>query len=70
MGLGHYEIDATGTHATGDVPCVAHHLSVDGSQREDRILYIRYRDRYRRDATGWRITERVVHVQWIETRTL
>lgn len=70
VGAGHYEFDPTGSRATGEVPCVAHHLGVDGEHREDRSLYIHYRDRYERTGSGWRIAERVVDVGWIETRVL
>jgi len=57
--------------ANGEVYCVAHHLrDIDGGVR-NHVMYIRYADSYRRDPeAGWRIVERVVHLDWSERRIL
>lgn len=51
---------------TGEVYCVAHHLK--RSDGTDFVMYIRYRDRYTRTGSGWRIAARDVLVDWTETR--
>lgn len=52
--------------AVGEVYCLAHHLTGDGT---DIVMFIRYDDHYGRDrADGrWRITHRRVLVDWTET---
>jgi hypothetical protein len=32
----------------------------------DMVWFIRYRDRYRRTASGWRFVRRELHLQWVE----
>ncbi len=60
---------ATGDEATGLVYCVAHHLS--RAAGTDLVMFLRYRDRYRRtDDGGWRIAERVGRIEWTETRSV
>lgn len=50
----------------GLVYCVAHHLS--RAEGTDTVMYLRYRDRYRRGEDGaWRIAERIGRVEWTET---
>ena len=69
LGQATYEVD--GDTATGEVYCAAHHLRVgDDGERSDRVLYIRYRDAYARIDGAWKITQRIVHVDWIEERAL
>ncbi len=61
-----------GDEATGEVPCVAHHLSApadpgaDGPAGTDTVWFIRYRDQYRRTGSVWRIVRRELHLQWVE----
>ncbi len=63
-----------GDRATGDVQCVAHHLSAPegGSAPRrrpgwvDHVWFIRYRDGYTRTVDGWRFARRVLHLQWVE----
>ncbi len=67
---------AEGDQATGEVQCVAHHVTAtplatggagaDGPAGTDTVWFIRYRDRYRRSATAWRFTRRELHLQWVE----
>ena len=56
--------------ATGEVYCVAHHLSPGkgpNGETTDRVMYIRYADEYSRGADGqWRIAARELHPDWIE----
>jgi hypothetical protein len=67
LGQASYERD--GDRANGEVYCVAHHLTVHGDRAEDRIMYIRYADEYRADRAGlWRIVDRLLQVDWTETR--
>jgi len=66
--LGNMTYDVEGDEATGEVYCTAHHLSRGADGDTDLVMMIRYRDRYRRLAHGWRITERRVLVDWTELR--
>jgi len=64
--LGNARYDVDGDTASGEVYCTAHHLASD---RTDHVMYIRYRDDYRRSEDGWRIVERRVLVDWREARS-
>jgi SnoaL-like domain len=67
LGQAGYERD--GDRATGEVYCVAHHLTVHDDRAEDMVMYIRYADEYRADRAGlWRIVDRLLQVDWTETR--
>jgi hypothetical protein len=62
-----YNVD--GDRATGEVQCVAHHVSAaegPGSDGTDTVWFIRYRDRYRRSGPTWRFVHRELHLQWVE----
>ena len=52
--------------ATGDVYCIAHHLTKDIDGDTDRVMYIRYHDRYAKLDGQWRIAVRGVHTDWID----
>jgi hypothetical protein len=55
--------------ATGEVYCVAHHLTPDPHGGTNHVMYIRYEDSYRPDAYGvWRFALRRLRVDWTETR--
>jgi hypothetical protein len=55
--------------ATGEVYCVAHHLTRDHHGGTDYVMFIRYEDSYRQDGDGaWKIGERILRVDWTETR--
>ena len=57
--------------ATGEVYCVAYHLRADAAPTTNRVMYIRYRDSYRRDAGGeWKIAAREVRPDWTESRVV
>ncbi|RBY84360.1 nuclear transport factor 2 family protein [Blastococcus sp. TF02A-26] len=65
--LGQVGTVTDGDEATGLVYCLAHHLS--RSAGTDHVVFLRYRDRYRRGDDGtWRIAERIGTVEWTETR--
>jgi hypothetical protein len=62
-----------GDRASGEVQCVAHHVSADGSggagEGTDTVWYIRYRDDYRHTGSGWRFVRRELHHD-VLTRTI
>jgi ketosteroid isomerase-like protein len=68
-----YEVDdqdvaSEPTSATGEVYCVAHHLTRGRHGGTDHVMYIRYADEYRRDEAGeWKISDRQVLVDWTDT---
>lgn len=56
--------------ATGEVYCVAHHLTPDAHGGTNYVMYIRYEDTYRPDADGaWKFAQRRLRVDWTETRS-
>ena len=57
-----------GAEATGEVYCMAHHLTEDAGGATDLVMYIRYRDAYERTPGGWRFARRDVLRQWTEER--
>ena len=59
-----------GTEATGVSYCLAHHVSVHGSERSLMIASIRYLDTFTKSDGAWYFTERKLLVDWIETREL
>lgn len=66
--VGNASYDIAGDDATGEVYCVAHHLSVEGDAATDSVMYIRYHDRYQRNGDDWKIVDRRVDVDWTESR--
>ena len=67
--LGQSTYDIGDDEATGEVYCVAHHLTPDVHGGTNFVMYIRYEDRYRPDADGaWKFAERRLRVDWTETR--
>jgi hypothetical protein len=76
VGNTRYAIDAT--RATGEVYCLAHHLSREGDEGAthdnpggtDLVMFIRYLDTYRRASGRWAIDERQVLVDWTERRAV
>jgi len=63
--VGNALYDVTGDEATGEVYCLAHHLS---AEHTDHVMLIRYGDRYRKVEGRWLIVDRRVQVDWRETR--
>jgi uncharacterized protein (TIGR02246 family) len=68
--LGHSNHAVDGDRATGESWCRAHHVYDDGGARRDRVMAIRYLDRYVRADGGWRIEHRRLVVDWLEDRPL
>ena len=72
LGQSTYEIGEG--EATGEVYCIAHHLTADDASPEgaggtDYVMFIRYEDTYRPDADGaWKFAQRNLRVDWTETR--
>ena len=54
--------------ATGEVYCLAHHLTQDPGRVVDHVMCIRYQDRYLPEAGEWKIQSREVLIDWTETR--
>jgi hypothetical protein len=67
--LGQSTYDIGDDEASGEVYCLAHHLTADPDGGTDYVMHMRYLDTYRRGDDGeWRIAERTAHVDWTETR--
>jgi ketosteroid isomerase-like protein len=69
--VGNHRYSVDGDTATGEVYCLAHHLTndEDGDGATDFVMLIRYLDSYRRDPGGeWRIAQREVRPDWTESR--
>jgi len=60
----------TKNHATGQAYCLAHHLTVDGDPRRLMIAALRYLDTFAKVDGTWLFAERLLHVDWLEERTL
>ncbi|QKG21964.1 nuclear transport factor 2 family protein [Actinomadura verrucosospora] len=54
--------------ATGEIACVAHHLTERDGRTSDLVWNCRYTDAYRLDGGAWRIARREQRVDSIETR--
>jgi|SRR5689334_9812936 len=67
IGNARYEVD--GDRATGEVYCVAHHLTTDRHGGTDYVMMIRYLDTYTRREGRWGIEERRLVTDWTELRT-
>lgn len=64
--IGNTRYEVSGDTASGEVYCVAHHLT-RGDEPTDYVMYIRYEDEYRRGSDGaWRITTRRLFVDWTD----
>jgi hypothetical protein len=57
-------------HATGLAYCLAHHLTIEGSQRRLMIATLRYHDTFAKVDGTWLFAERRLYVDWIEERIL
>ncbi|HEY3670802.1 MAG TPA: nuclear transport factor 2 family protein [Acidimicrobiia bacterium] len=73
LGQSTYSIDDD--EATGEVYCIAHHLTLDEpagpGTGTDYVMFIRYEDTYRPNDDGaWRFAHRRLRVDWTETRVV
>jgi hypothetical protein len=67
--LGQSTYDIGEGEATGEVYCIAHHVTYDGDSATNYVMYIRYEDTYRTDAEGaWKFAHRRLRVDWTEAR--
>jgi hypothetical protein len=67
--LGQSLYDIGEEEATGEVYCLAHHLSADRHGGTSYVMHMRYEDRYRHDKRHeWKMAERVAWIDWTETR--
>ena len=67
--VGQHLVDPSDRGADGLVYCTAHHLRGHGDHRTDKVMHIRYHDRYVMTDHGWRIEARRLEVAWTdETR--
>jgi hypothetical protein len=68
--LGNATYDVGADTATGEVYCLAHHLTADGHGGTDYVMFIRYQDDYVRADPGerWLIADRRLLVDWTEVR--
>ena len=67
-----HQVDIDGDRATGEVACVAHHVSRrSGEEASDFVVYLRYYDAY---ALGederWRFASRRLEFGWTEVRAV
>src|SRR5712692_8340306 len=60
----------TGDRATGEVYCLAHHVTVDGGKRRLMVGSLRYLDTFLKMNGAWLFAERWLYVDWMEERTL
>jgi hypothetical protein len=56
--------------AAGEAYCIAHHLTLDGEKRRLMVAYLRYLDTFAKIDGAWLFAERLLHVDWLEERTL
>jgi hypothetical protein len=69
--LGQSTYDVGDGEATGEVYCIAHHLTPDQHGGTDYVMFIRYEDTYRPDPDGvWKFAHRRLRVDWTETRAV
>jgi ketosteroid isomerase-like protein len=67
--LGQSTYDVGDGDASGEVYCIAHHLTPDADGGTNFVMYIRYEDTYRPDAGGaWKFAHRRLRVDWTEAR--
>jgi hypothetical protein len=60
----------TGDRATGEVYCLAHHITVGGGKRRLMLASLRYLDTYMKMDGVWLFAERRLYVDWLEDRVL
>src|SRR6266446_6675088 len=63
-------LSLTADRATGEVYCMAHHLTVEGEKRTLMIAALRYDDTFVKADGAWLFSERLLYVDWIEERRL
>jgi hypothetical protein len=56
--------------ATGEVYCLAHHVTVDDDKRRIMIASLRYYDKFVKMDGTWLFAERLLYVDWVDERAL
>jgi len=66
--LGQQVLDVTDDAdvVTGLTYCTAHHLTQHPDRRSDKVMHIRYHDRFVRTVDGWRIADRRLEIIWTD----
>jgi uncharacterized protein (TIGR02246 family) len=59
-------VEIAGDEATGETRCTANHLYEEEGVSRKLDWGIRYQDRYRREAGGWRISRRELVLVWTQ----
>jgi hypothetical protein len=60
----------TGDRGTGEIYCLAHHVTLDGGKRRLMIASLRYLDTFVKMDGVWLFAERRLYVDWMEERSL
>jgi hypothetical protein len=60
----------TPDRGTGEVYCLAHHLTIVGERRQLMIAALRYYDTFVKVDGTWLFAERLLYVDWLEDRSL
>lgn len=66
--VGQQRLSRESTGAKGETYCLAHHLFEDDGSWVNRVMGIRYHDKFKQTRGQWRFLERHVVVDWIEFR--
>lgn len=64
--MANHTCQVDGDLGSGEVYCLAHHLTEEGAGGQNTLMVIRYQDRYERLEAGWRFAQRDVLRQWTE----
>ncbi|SRR6266436_5304615 len=56
--------------ATGEVYCLAHHVTVDGGKRRLMVASLRYLDTFAKMEGAWLFAERLLYVDWVDERAM
>jgi len=56
--------------ATGEAYGLAHHVTVDGSQRRPMVASLRYLDTFVKTDGAWLFSEHLLYVDWVDERAL
>jgi hypothetical protein len=67
---GQSTVTISGATATGEIYCLAHHVSVEGDERTIMIASIRYEDTFTKSDETWLFSERRLYVDWTDTRPI
>ena len=63
-------VTLTADRGTGEVYCLAHHLTIEAEKRQLMIAALRYYDTFVKVDGSWLFAERLLYVDWIEARAL